>query len=67
MTPVVAAAVDLAPIVSGMQSGLADLTPANIMSVVSGGLVIVVPLFLTWFGIRWIRRRAAAALTKGSL
>lgn len=66
MTPVVAA-VDLAPIVSGMQTGLADLTPANIMTVVGGGLALVVPLFLTWFGIRWIRKRAAAALTRGSL
>lgn len=66
MVPI-AGAVDLAPIVSGMTTGLADLTPANIMTIVSGGLAITVPLFLVWFGIRWIRNRASKALTKGKL
>lgn len=67
IVPLLADGFDVAPIVSGVSAGLTDLSVSNISTLVAGGLAIAVPLFLTWWGIRYIVRKASGALKKGRL
>ena len=52
--------------VTQVQSSLADFSGANLLEIIAGGLLIAVPLVITWFAFRWIYKRAKGALKRGS-
>lgn len=52
--------------VTAIQSSLADFSGANLLEIIAGGLLIAVPLVITWFAFRWIYKKAKGALKKGS-
>lgn len=54
-------------VLSSIKTGLADFTSANLVKVLLAGLAISAPLFLAWFGYRFVKRKAAAGITKGKL
>lgn len=58
---------DLDTIITTIKGGLADLSVTNLGKVLIAGTVVALPLVLAWFGYRWVKRRAMAAITKGKL
>ena len=59
-----AAAVTFDP--SKVVTALSGFSVDNLMSVITAGLGIAVPLILAWFGFRWIYKKAKGALKKGA-
>lgn len=53
--------------ITSIKGGLADLSVVNLGKVLLAGVAIAVPLVLAWFGYRWVKRKAMAAITKGRL
>lgn len=51
---------------SGIVSALGAFNVANLLSVITAGLGIAVPLVLLWFAFRWIYKKAKGALKRGS-
>ena len=58
---------DVDTILTTIKGGLADLSVTNLGKVLIAGTVVALPLVLAWFGYRWVKRRAMAAITKGKL
>lgn len=54
--------VSLQPIVTALQSAI---TPENIVDFFATGVMVALPLILTWFGARWIYRRFTNAVKGG--
>lgn len=50
---------------SGIVSALSAFNTTNLLSVITAGLGIAVPLVLLWFAFRWIYGKAKGALKKG--
>lgn len=46
--------VSLQPVVTALQSAI---TPDNIVSFFATGVMVALPLILTWFGCKWIKSR----------
>ena len=53
--------------ITSIKGGLADLSVTNLGKVLLAGVAVAVPLVLAWFGYRWVKRKAMAAITKGRL
>lgn len=53
--------------ITSIKGGLADLSVVNLGKVLLAGIAIALPLALAWFGYRWVKRKAMAAITKGRL
>lgn len=51
--------------ITAIKTALADLSTANLTSVIVAGLAIAVPLVLVWFGFRFVYKKAKGALKKG--
>lgn len=51
---------------SKVTAALASFSVDNLMTVITAGLGIAVPLVLAWFAFRWIYRKAKGALKRGS-
>ncbi len=51
---------------SGIVGALGAFNTTNLLSVITAGLGIAVPLVLLWFAFRWIYKKAKGALKKGS-
>lgn len=67
MLPIMLGA-DPAPAVvdpSKVTAALASFSVENLMTVITAGLGIAVPLVLAWFGFRWIYKKAKGALKRG--
>ena len=47
-------------------AALASFSVDNLMTVITAGLGIAVPLVLAWFAFRWIYKKAKGALKRGS-
>ena len=61
--------VDPTPVVvdpSKVTAALASFSVDNLMTVITAGLGIAVPLVLAWFAFRWIYKKAKGALKRGS-
>lgn len=54
--------VSLQPIVRALQD---SITPENIVDFFATGVMVALPLILTWFGARWIYRRFTNAVKGG--
>lgn len=52
---------------TSIKSGLADFSTGNLGKVLLAGIGVAAPLFLAWFGYRFVKRRATSAVTKGKL
>lgn len=59
--------------VGSMQSGvtaivgaLADFSVANVVSVITAGLGVAIPLVLIWFAFRFIYKKAKGGLKRGA-
>lgn len=52
--------------VSGIVTSLGAFNTTNLLTVITAGLGIAIPLVLLWFGFRWIYKKAKGALKKGS-
>lgn len=67
MEPVVLAetAFDLSTVTGGVTTALAPFSSANVVTVITAGLAIAVPLVLTWFAFKWIYKKAKGALKSG--
>lgn len=50
---------------SKVTAALASFSVDNLMTVITAGLGIAVPLVLAWFGFRWIYKKAKGALKRG--
>lgn len=51
---------------SKVTTALAGFSVDNLLTVITAGLGIAVPLVLTWFAFRWIYKKAKGALKRGS-
>lgn len=61
--------VDPTPVVvdpSKVTAALESFSVDNLMTVITAGLGIAVPLVLGWFAFRWIYKKAKGALKRGS-
>lgn len=61
--------VDPTPVVvdpTKVTAALASFNVDNLMTVITAGLGIAVPLVLAWFAFRWIYKKAKGALKRGS-
>lgn len=61
--------VDATPVAvdpSKVTAALAGFSVDNLMTVITAGLGIAVPLVLAWFAFRWIYKKAKGALKRGS-
>lgn len=61
--------VDATPVVvdpTKVTAALASFSVDNLMTVITAGLGIAVPLVLAWFAFRWIYKKAKGALKRGS-
>ena len=54
--------VSLEPIVTALQGAI---TPTDIVTLFATGVVVALPLILTWFGARWVYRRFTNAVQGG--
>lgn len=63
--PILADATAIETAVSAIKTALADLSTANLTTVIVGGLAVAVPLVLVWFGFRFIYKKAKGALKRG--
>ena len=54
--------VSLQPVVSALQTAI---TPDNIVSFFATGVMVALPIILTWFGCKWIYRRFTNAVKGG--
>ena len=63
--PILADATAIDTAVTAIKTALADLSTANLTTVIVGGLAIAVPLVLVWFGFRFIYKKAKGALKRG--
>ena len=63
--PILADATAIETAVTAIKSALADLSTANLTTVIVGGLAVAVPLVLVWFGFRFIYKKAKGALKRG--
>ena len=59
-------AASISTVIEGVKTALADFSISNVLSVITGGLAIAVPLVLAWFAFRWIYKKAKGALKKGA-
>lgn len=67
MLPIMVGA-DPTPVVvdtTKVTAALASFSVDNLMTVITAGLGIAVPLVLAWFGFRWIYKKAKGALKRG--
>lgn len=53
---------DLTPVVTALQQ---TITSSQIVSFFATGVMVALPLILTWFGCKWIYRRFTAAVKGG--
>lgn len=60
-------AVDVQAIVTGITSNLEIFSTDNLLVFLGAGVAIAGGLVLTWFGYRYISRKAMGALKKGRL
>lgn len=61
--------VDPTPVVvdpTKVTAALSSFSVDNLMTVITAGLGIAVPLVLAWFAFRWIYKKAKGALKRGS-
>lgn len=52
--------------IATVSSSLDAFNTANLLSVITTGLAIAIPLVILWFGFRWVYRKAKGALKRGS-
>lgn len=52
---------------NSIKGGLADFSTGNLAKVMLVGLGFAVPLFLCWFGYRFVKRKATGAIQSGRL
>lgn len=52
-------------VVTSMNSNLSQLSVANVLTVIAGGLALAVPLIGMWFGFRWIFGKVKSAFKRG--
>ena len=52
--------------ITAITTALADFSVANVVSVITAGLGIAVPLVLVWFAFRFIYKKAKGGLKKGA-
>ena len=50
---------------TAVKTALGDFSVANLVTVITAGLAIAVPLILAWFAFRWVFRKAKGALKSG--
>lgn len=53
---------DLTPVVEALQE---TITSSQIVSFFATGVMVALPLILTWFGCKWIYRRFTSAVKGG--
>lgn len=56
----------LSTFLTSITSALAELAPENLVTVITTGLGLAVPLILVWFGFRWVYGKVKGALFFGS-
>lgn len=52
--------------VSQIVTALSDFSVANVVSVITAGLGVAIPLVLIWFAFRFIYKKAKGGLKRGS-
>lgn len=52
--------------ITAITGALSDFSVANVVSVITAGLGIAVPLVLVWFAFRFIYKKAKGGLKKGA-
>ena len=57
----------LSPFITQITGALGDFTTDNLATIAVAALGLCVPLAIGWFAYRFIKRRAASAMKKGSI
>lgn len=57
----------LSTFITSITGALSDFSTETLSTILVAALGLVIPLVITWFAYRFIKRRANKALTKGSM
>ena len=52
---------------SAIKNGLSGFSTTNLAKILLVGIGVAAPLFLAWFGYRFVKRKATSAVKKGTL